>query len=109
MHLWTDQTQRLDPGATPMVGGVPLRVLSSRPMGGTDRYLVQFEGVTDREGADRLRGADLEAEPIEVPGTLWVHELVGARCATPPAPRSGGWRRSRPTPPATCWSSSRAG
>jgi 16S rRNA processing protein RimM len=79
VHLWTDQTQRLDPGATPMVGGVPLRVLSSRPMGGTDRYLVQFEGVTDREGADRLRGADLEAEAIEVPGMLWVHELVGAR------------------------------
>ncbi len=78
MHLWTDQIQRLEPGATPMVGGVPLRVLSSRPMGGSDRYLVHFEGVTDREGADRLRGADLEAEPIEVPGTLWVHELLGA-------------------------------
>ena len=47
-------------------------------MGGVDRYLVQFEGVTDREGAERLRGDELEAEALDVPGTLWVHELVGA-------------------------------
>ncbi len=79
MHLWTDQTQRVDPDATLMVGGVPLRVLSSRPMGRDDRYLVQFEGIADREGAERLRGANIEAEPVEVPGTLWVHELIGAR------------------------------
>jgi 16S rRNA processing protein RimM len=78
VHLWTDQTQRLDPGVTLIVGGTPLLVLSSRPMGGVDRYLVQFEGVTDREGAERLRGDELEAEALDVPGTLWVHELVGA-------------------------------
>ena len=54
-------------------------MLASRPMGRDDRYLVQFEGVTDRDGAERLRGADLEAEPVEVPGTLWVHELIGAQ------------------------------
>ncbi len=56
-----------------------LRVVSSRPMGGRGtRYLVQFESVVDRAGADSLRGVELSAEPLEVPGTLWVHELVGA-------------------------------
>ena len=38
---------------------------------------MQFEGVTDRAEAEALRGAELEAEPLEVPGTLWVHELIG--------------------------------
>jgi 16S rRNA processing protein RimM len=46
--------------------------------GQRDRYLVWFEGVSDRVGAERLQGVDLLAEPVEVPGTLWVHELVGA-------------------------------
>ena len=47
------------------------------------RYLVTFEGVRDRASAERLHGADLEAEPLEVPGTLWVHELVGAAVRDP--------------------------
>jgi 16S rRNA processing protein RimM len=48
-------------------------------MGGErDRYLVQFEGLEDRAGAERLHGVDLSAEPLEVAGALWVHELVGA-------------------------------
>ncbi len=54
-----------------------LRVVSSKPFG-RDRFIVQFEDVTDRGAAERLHGVDLEAEPVEVPGTLWVHELVGA-------------------------------
>jgi 16S rRNA processing protein RimM len=47
-----------------------------------DRYIVQFESATDRASAERLRGLELEAEPLDdadaPPGTLWVHELVGA-------------------------------
>jgi len=35
-------------------------------------------GVADRAAAERLHGVDLEAESLEVPGALWVHELVGA-------------------------------
>jgi 16S rRNA processing protein RimM len=48
---------------------------------GGDRFgtfLVQFEGIDDRAAADRLHGVDLQAEPLDVPGTLWVHQLVGA-------------------------------
>jgi ribosomal 30S subunit maturation factor RimM len=39
---------------------------------------VQFEGIVDRSQAERMRGIVLEAEAVDVPGTLWVHELVGA-------------------------------
>ena len=41
-------------------------------------FVVRFEGVDDRPAAESLHGVDLLAEPLEVPGTLWVHQLVGA-------------------------------
>ena len=41
--------------------------------------MVQFEGVLDRTGAERLAGRSLTAEPIDDPEALWVHELVGSR------------------------------
>ena len=77
VQLWTDQTQRLDPGTVLASARGDLRVVSSKPFG-DERFIVQFEGVADRNAADGLRGVDLEAEPIDAPGTLWVHELVGA-------------------------------
>jgi 16S rRNA processing protein RimM len=52
-------------------------VVWSKPFG-SDRYIVQFEDVAGRTAAESLRGVELEAEPIDVPDTLWVHELVGA-------------------------------
>jgi 16S rRNA processing protein RimM len=54
-----------------------LKVHSARAFG--DRWIVQFEGIVDRSEAERLRGVELEAEAVEIPGKLWVHELVGAR------------------------------
>jgi 16S rRNA processing protein RimM len=39
---------------------------------------VQFEGIVDRSQAERMRGIELEAEAVDIPGKLWVHELVGA-------------------------------
>ena len=77
VHLWTDQAQRLSPGTELASARGTLRVVSSKPFG-RDRFIVQFEDVLDREDAERLHGVDLEAEPLEVPGILWVHELVGA-------------------------------
>ena len=77
VELWTDQRQRLDPGSVLTSARGSLRVATSRPFG-RDRYLVQFEEVADRSAAEALGGVELEAEAIEVPGTLWVHELVGA-------------------------------
>jgi 16S rRNA processing protein RimM len=40
---------------------------------------VQFEGIVDRSQAENMRGIELEAEAVEIPGKLWVHELLGAR------------------------------
>ena len=39
---------------------------------------MQFEGIVDRSQAERMRGIELEAESVDIPGKLWVHELVGA-------------------------------
>jgi 16S rRNA processing protein RimM len=83
VELWTDQTQRLHPGSSLVSPRGALRVASSRlfggPGGGTrDRYLVRFESMGDRTAAESLRGVELSAPPLDVPGTLWVHELVGS-------------------------------
>ena len=77
VQLWTDQAQRLSPGSSLASARGTLCVVTSRPFG-RDRFIVQFEDVADRTAAERLRGIELEAEPLDVPGTLWVHELVGA-------------------------------
>lgn len=46
--------------------------------------LVSFEGVEDRDAAESLRGASLEADRGTVPpapeGTYYFFELVGCRC-----------------------------
>ena len=79
VHLWTDVLERLAPGSVLSSERGPLTVVSSRPLSGErDRYLVRFDGVADRVGAERLRGVDLSAEALDLPGALWVHELIGA-------------------------------
>jgi 16S rRNA processing protein RimM len=75
VDLWGDDAH-LDAGSVLQTDRGPLRVLGSRPH--QDRRLVRFDGVVDRVGAEALRGTLLRAPPIERPGTLWVHELVGA-------------------------------
>ena len=71
--------ERLAPGSVLSSERGPLTVVSSRPLSGErDRYLVLFDGLADRVGAERLRGVDLSAEALNLPGALWVHELLGA-------------------------------
>jgi 16S rRNA processing protein RimM len=78
VQLWTDQAQRVDPGSELACARGVLTVVWSKPFG-PDRYIVQFEDVGDRSAAESLRGLELEAEPLDdVPGALWVHELVGS-------------------------------
>jgi 16S rRNA processing protein RimM len=74
VELWTEDS-RLDVGSVLSSDRGPLTVVSSRPF--QDRHLVCFDGVRDREGAEALRGLVLRARPLDRPGTLWVHELVG--------------------------------
>jgi 16S rRNA processing protein RimM len=68
--------QRLAPGSLLATDGGDLEVTAARPHQG--RWLVTFAGVTDRDGAERLRDVVLRGQPLEEDGTLWVHELVGA-------------------------------
>ena len=76
VDLWSDES-RLAPGSVLASDRGPLTVVSARPHQG--RHLVRFAEVTDRDGAERLAGLVLRARPMEQPGTLWVHELIGAR------------------------------
>lgn len=81
VQLWTDQLDRLESGSVLSSPSGPLSVVSSSPGpggAGSDRYIVSFAECADRAAADRLRGVELSAEAIVQPGTLWVHELVGA-------------------------------
>ncbi len=74
--LFTDLTERLDPGSVLTTPRGTLTVEWARPF--QDRWIVQFEGIVDRSQAENMRGIELEAEAVEVAGKLWVHELVGA-------------------------------
>jgi len=77
VDLWTDVASRLDPGSLLLTDRRTLRVVASRRARG-ERYIVAFAGVSDRAGAEDLHGLELRAEPVERPGALWVHQLVGA-------------------------------
>jgi len=80
VELWTDRETRLAPGSVLETDAGQLVVEASRPHQG--RHLVRVAGVATREEADALRGALLRAEALCEPGTLWVHELVGAQVVT---------------------------
>jgi 16S rRNA processing protein RimM len=74
----TNRPERFAPGVLLFDGDRPLRIATVRPH--QQRWLVRFEGVDDRTGADALRGVVLTAEALgpAPEGELWVHEAVGA-------------------------------
>lgn len=89
--LSSDRTERVQSGSVllaPPVGGsdpdepgsVELCVRTARPHSG--RWIVAFDGRNSREAVEDLRGRSLFAEPLEVDGVLWVHDLVGAVVST---------------------------
>jgi 16S rRNA processing protein RimM len=80
VKLLTDVTERLDPGSVLSTTRGPLRVVASRRH--QTGWIVSFEGVGDRDAAERLREVVLRAEPMEMDDALWVHELVGCRVVT---------------------------
>lgn len=77
VSLTTNRDERVAPGTVLSSGDRQLRVERSAPHQG--RFIVRFEGVSDIDAAEELRGAVLCAPPIDEPGTLWVHELIGSR------------------------------
>jgi 16S rRNA processing protein RimM len=74
----TNREERFAVGASLDVNGEPRVIVSSRPH--QDRWLVQFDGISDRDAAERLRGATLTAPPLadHADDAVWVHEVIGA-------------------------------
>ena len=79
----SDNPDRWNPGNTVFLGARQLEITASRPHGA--RILVSFRGVTDRTGADGLRG-ELTVRrsqlPILASGEFWPHELEGCEVLT---------------------------
>ncbi len=77
VDLLTDRHERLAVGARLRAGERWLTVASARPAG--SRWLVQFEGCSDRNDADPLVGTALFAEALADDGDgLYVHQLIGS-------------------------------
>jgi 16S rRNA processing protein RimM len=75
----SNRPERFAAGSVLYLDGERRVVQSSRPH--QDRFLVRFEGVDDRDGAERLRGRTLTGDPLgdAAEDEVWVHELIGAR------------------------------
>jgi 16S rRNA processing protein RimM len=78
--LVTDRVERVAPGSVLEADGRSLTVAASRPH--QRGFIVSFEGVTDRGGAEALQGTTLHAPALNDPDEIWVHELIGARVVT---------------------------
>jgi len=89
VSLSSNRTERLAPGEVLFAGDREFVVRAARPHGG--RWLVQFEGVSDRDAAEALRGVVLSGEPLgPLPeGELWVHELIGSEVSDTTGRRLG--------------------
>lgn len=76
VSLSTNRDERVAPGTVLYAGDRALTVETSRPH--QNRWIVQFTGLSRREDADALHGAQLTADPIDDPDALWIHEMLGA-------------------------------
>ncbi|HVM08165.1 MAG TPA: ribosome maturation factor RimM [Acidimicrobiales bacterium] len=77
VSLSTNRDERVAPGTVlSLKDGSTLTVASSKPF--QHRWIVRFDEITTREGADMLHGAPLFAEPLDDPEALWVHELIAS-------------------------------
>lgn len=75
----SDVAQRFVAGSVLELEDRDVKVLGGRRH--SNRWIVKFEGIDDRDAAERLRGAVLWGAPLgDAPdGAFWVHELVGSR------------------------------
>jgi 16S rRNA processing protein RimM len=91
----SNRPERFAPGAVLYAGERVFTVRRASPQGGPDpagrmtrdRWIVSFDGVADRNEAERLRDTVLAGEPLDhdaaAPDELWVHELVGSELLDP--------------------------
>lgn len=81
IEVWSNRPERTRVGAELFAGERRLTIDAVSDMaasGGHPRRLVTFRGIRSREDAETLRDRVLMAEPLDVEGALWVHELVGS-------------------------------
>jgi len=79
--LSSERTERLDAGSVLETDRGSLTVASASRH--QDRWIVAFDGFTDRDQAETWRGVALRAEPVDDDeDVLWVHELVGRDVVT---------------------------
>ena len=80
LSLTSDLVQRREVGAQLVIfdssGQRTLTITSSRPQ--QDRWVVHFEGIDDRNAAEKLTNKFLYAAPIDGVEGLWVHQLIGS-------------------------------
>lgn len=88
IEVHSDVPERFEPGSEllmtlPGAETQTVRVRQCRPVRGG--LVVDFDGVADREQAERCRGAELEIERDRVPpspaGLYYFFELIGCRCS----------------------------
>jgi len=81
--LTTTEKGRVAPGTRLFSGDREFLITASRPH--QHRWIVTFEGVFGREGAEAISGFVLSAEALENddPDALWVHELIGSPVVEP--------------------------
>ena len=80
LSLTSDLVQRREVGAHLIIfdssGKRTLTITSSPPQ--QDRWVVHFEGIDDRNAAEKLTNKFLYAAPIDGAEGLWVHQLIGS-------------------------------
>ena len=75
VQLSTDRGERLAPGTRWYARDGWLTITAASPH--LDRWLVTFDEIGDRLGAQRYTNTPVYAEPLDDPDELWVHELIG--------------------------------
>jgi len=88
LDLLSDREERVTPGAQLWCGDRLLVVAKARRA--MERWVVSFEGITDRNDAAHLTSLEVMAEPLlDVDDALWVHDLIGAEVVEVDGTRRG--------------------
>ena len=77
VQLFSDHPNRHAPGARLWALGGWYVIAAAKKQ--QDRWLINFDGLTDRNAAQRLANQDVYGEPIDDPAVLWVHDMVGSQ------------------------------
>jgi 16S rRNA processing protein RimM len=87
VFLSSDRVERMAKGSVLQTVRGPLVVEWAKVH--QDRWRVHFEGIDDRNAADKLHSVVLHAEPIVDPDAFFIHEMIGAEVVDPQGVRIG--------------------